>query len=1127
MFNPSDIYTESNFSNLFGCWTSPVTKFDTSSFYNWEQDNIPIVELEERTELLWERLGHPTSAVDGFSFVVSADATDECNSNIFTTLSGCLEKLPEVINSPYLIEVASFGELGELNLSNKIFGANGSIEIINRNYAKIHPLGYLNGSLTAYPPLNYCEYYNGGYLTSSLAITDEGDFGLLPSIPNHFRLAKVLSLNSTLVSSNIFDQRYVNNITVFNRSSVITNNTRMTVSLADTNTIASAFTQFNDFSAAFTPYEYSPDGSYNEFLDTYDVTSNYSQFDMKLDDSEGVAALIYANRLSKISVNNCNGKIYIRNFTVDGGGDFSGTERGIDIRNSNVLLEDCTTARCRKSGLYAENSNVILTRSFAAYRTYDFDSDSNRVGAPLETKLSNDYYHVEVNNLGAGIDLVNSNLTISSTYDREYETLSSMSDKVFGNAGINFIFLPTAGNIFCLSRNDVGIRAVNSTINGGLNELIENKFTQFDNKYHIYNLFLELNSDYGMLLENSKFNFSGRLLTLSNLIGLEANNSILELDNYVTQYNNLEGIRLNNSILKYNKDSYKPDVVALDTNSNRVSQLSLHWNGSNLLCNNSIIEPVIVSSVSSTFGRVTISPSLDEVTPQVRVLNNSFVHLINVASEVGNSNLITSDSVKGTSFFVDNNSKLLLRGTSEHPTTIIGPNSFTSQNNKAGLCAKNNSTITLQGPTLLVDHGVALLAEDSSTIEISPVQDGGKLLVSSFNLESPLNHTIVEIHSTRAGIVLNNNSNLKVKDLGNYDALWLNGTYGDEARLNSFDYTPDATYFSGGSLQFYPNPNLQSLYSVNAGIESLGKDIYDSLPTMESNGFNYIIHDISNPNKFSFSSYTNGGMCVRALNNSNIDLKNVHFPCGWWDASDVIYTSSGQDNYCSKTFIWNIADSSKLNADYISVNKKHPADSGYFGPSGVWTATASGAPSSTPDTGTVSLLDYYGACPSSSIHLYAQTSATNRGPFRLYFSIDPAINWAVLNTNGDYDGYFNQVYAQGYQASGNLIISGLGVSGNYKNVYLYNSQTSSVHASGFYYASSIINEPRTTRVMLDDSAANCFANAKHNSVGKSGLAKLVNIHYPIANEFGGESSETKTHGNGVKSVNKFDLEGDN
>lgn len=119
MLNPSDLYVSGGSNDLLVCWTDKVTKYDASSFYNWEQDNLPLHDLDERTHLLWEKLGHPTSSVGGFTFIVSADATDSCNPLVFTTLSGCIAALPEVINYPILIEVASFGNLGGIDLSNK------------------------------------------------------------------------------------------------------------------------------------------------------------------------------------------------------------------------------------------------------------------------------------------------------------------------------------------------------------------------------------------------------------------------------------------------------------------------------------------------------------------------------------------------------------------------------------------------------------------------------------------------------------------------------------------------------------------------------------------------------------------------------------------------------------------------------------------------------------------------------------------------------------------------------------------------------------------------------------------------------------------------------------------------
>jgi hypothetical protein len=49
MLNPSDVYVSGGSNNLLVCWTDKVTKYDASSFYNWEQDNLPLHDLDERT----------------------------------------------------------------------------------------------------------------------------------------------------------------------------------------------------------------------------------------------------------------------------------------------------------------------------------------------------------------------------------------------------------------------------------------------------------------------------------------------------------------------------------------------------------------------------------------------------------------------------------------------------------------------------------------------------------------------------------------------------------------------------------------------------------------------------------------------------------------------------------------------------------------------------------------------------------------------------------------------------------------------------------------------------------------------------------------------------------------------
>ena len=234
------------------------------------------------------------------------------------------------------------------------------------------------------------------------------------------------------------------------------------------------------------------------------------------------------------------------------------------------------------------------------------------------------------------------------------------------------------------------------------------------------------------------------------------------------------------------------------------------------------------------------------------------------------------------------------------------------------------------------------------------------------------------------------------------------------------------------------------------------------------------------------------------------------------------YDAFGADGACSRLHIWNIADTSQLNAKYITVSGSHPRDAGYYGPSGTWGNNA--APAGTPDTDTLSVLDYYGS-DASNENTFGQDVTRNFGAFRLYFSVDPAVNY-LIDPTSIVSGVPYQIFSQGYNFSGNL--SGPGnVSAFYTSILEKADGTGAANPSSFYFASAMMHSPTTVKAILDDSASNTFANAKHNSVGKSGLAKVVHIYNAYDETFGGDSVLTKDTGNGLGSVNNFDLEKDN
>ena len=61
-----------------------VRKYTASSFYNWEQDNIPIEDLESRTDALALNTGQLSTSIEGVTMVLSstADTTISVYDNI-------------------------------------------------------------------------------------------------------------------------------------------------------------------------------------------------------------------------------------------------------------------------------------------------------------------------------------------------------------------------------------------------------------------------------------------------------------------------------------------------------------------------------------------------------------------------------------------------------------------------------------------------------------------------------------------------------------------------------------------------------------------------------------------------------------------------------------------------------------------------------------------------------------------------------------------------------------------------------------------------------------------------------------------------------------------------------------
>ena len=1172
MLNPSDVYVTGGSDKLLVCWTDKVTKYDASSFYNWEQDNLPLHDLDERTQLTWEKFGHPTSALTGMSFIVSADASDSCSPLYFTTLSACVAALPEVINYPILVEVASFGNLGGLEISNKSFGPNGALEIINRNCSFGGAID-VNGSAMSvqqpdhtYSPLGPTQIYLASAITPAGSISATAHHGIsaVPSLAFDAQTARIYS-NNEFISSSYGDGSGWNDARydtaqhyVFSRQVDGNKNNRLTASLSCTadpwlasghwGSVVATYATVSSLN--FTPF----DSLRTTEMNAYDAsTLNYRTGNELpwgvIDTTAGAAAFAYFNNLDYIKINECNGPIYIRNFNVDTNHVYG---RGIEIKNSKVNLERCSVSRANEAGLYADNSEVNLLRGFVAYRNYKL-VDGARTGTRYAEKrvgiISPPSGHAG-RELGAGIYATNATVNFKSTYQRDLDKSLEASAiyENYINLASGAFPAPSMESLYCMSRNDIGIHAVNSKILGGRVETGGSSTLFWRDGTQVFS---ELNTEAGIRLENSVLENSGRLLLDGNFIGLDSYASKLFVDSLAARYNQTTGLKMNESSLTYNKDFYQGYLgTAADTVGPEqyvMSQLAFAMNGADIYASQSEILPVVANGMPDVYQMVYTSgafgfgesASLEhaQLVPSIQAKNNSNLDLVHLHIDRAMTDATNRQNL-GLFVNCDDNSTVTCRGSKEYANVFAGPDDSTGlkQLHVAGLYCNNNSTIKLQGPTASYQVGVNALSDNNSNIEITPHLDSdGELLVSAFTLSDTGNHTMVELHSTRACLVANRNSTLVIEDLGDKSVNWT--TSGQNAIR---DFSGQPLYTQGGFLQFYPN----AAYQINNG------DVAHKLtaPTtpykfhaqanMPNKAYSYL-YDTSD--KDSFDEVTTGGMCVRAVENSLVQANNVHFPAGWKNTSAVVYDLDGISPLpgpnCSRLFIWNIADNSLLKASYLSVSGNYPASAGYYGPSGIWEGTtagvaASGAPHSTPDTSSLSVLDYYGI---TDQHKYGQPKRQNHGVFRLYFSTDPAVNYLVTSgdsagaASGNLNGFARQVFAQGYNFSGTLSAAG----NSEFNGSSYTSLLRSVEgglehvaASGFYYASAMVLSPNTIKAVLDDSAANTFANAKHNSVGKSGLAKVVSIYLP-AKVLGGDSWAGYSYGKGLASTNNFDLDKDN
>ncbi|MAO24435.1 MAG: hypothetical protein CMJ25_27125 [Phycisphaerae bacterium] len=1119
-FNQNDIYTSSGNVMLFNSWTPYVSKFDTSTFYNWEQDNVPLYDLEERTYELWEQGGFATSAgVPGLALTVSADATPEeflVNSNIFTDLSSAIAAIPKVVRFPVLVEVGNYRDIGPLELHNFRIEEGGSIEIINRCFART---------------------YNA---SSDVRTTGADGVYSMPTAISSLDLSNTFNDTSCVhIGANVFvsggsDSRLTQVNSVFYPSHTL-RSAPLTVTLEDGSFITSTSNQFapNAFEGAGVDLTIA-----GSDISGFNTDTGGSLARTSVQASDRISGNVYGNTCTRISVKNCDGPIYIRNFFVDSA---KLNPVGIEVNNSKVLIENCTSIRAQEAGFKFSNSEVTLSRSAFAYRNYKEATATTR-----ESEL------------GTGFHFINSDVLVSSL------PLDVTSTSV-GDTGAQ-----GRDATVIASRNTRGFVLDNSKLRGGV------KRSSSSNAETGGTVCSELNTSAGIVLNNSNIDLKGLIDVFGNDVGLETNSSFLKYENMTFDGNQTKGITSLNSAIRYASD-------AIQENSVR-RQLEFSGNSVHLdLKAGSTFDFDVTDTVPSSYGNSFFRNAFAG-TPAVFVDNNSTADLIKPYIDV--TDVIGTGTVYGRAIKATNGSTATLNGAENGATFILGPSQYATQRTMAGACADKNSTINFHGPTAVAQFGVNVLAKDNSVMNFEPRRvEGSYVPDQSFGLSSPLNHTTVELHSTRSCLVAQRNSTVNMRDLGAFNANWGSTTSGAFILETTNYQLPLSGSVSGGSMQFFANPQDET--AIGNGLNTIGSVTVPVIPTLAGRTNTLIINDDGylSPDYTVRGDISQGGVCLRAVESSVVNTNNVHFPVpvNASPADGLYYDVSG--DLCDRFNIWNIADDSRLNASYVSLSGMHPISCEQHGPSALYLGEdgpASGAPSGTPDTGALSILDAFGAgsavwvvpsgvdvnsqfnrfYPVSGDGLNPETASAlagaginvsgneprlfgvsggynNRGFFRLYWTPKSSARLLQNDVGGavTFSGVVGpayQTFAQGYNCSGDLsaiVPEGEVNAGAVAPDLLKlsfdsdgNGIPDKLWTSGFYYCGEMLEE-NPTQCILEESAADMFANARNASVNFAGTPRKTTIYSDTTDRIG--ESYPGDQIRGFKSASIFDLSRDN
>ena len=1057
-----------------------INKYHASQFYNWEQDNIPITDLETRTNTLGAALGLFETTVDGVSLVV--DGTDVSAQSRYVDVSSALALLPKTITFPVLVEVCTYGDLGDLNLENFTLKGRGSLEIINRNYAADTP-GFAGIDSKAHGVST--AVYPWGATTIVHSVSSNSLYADIIDAEDARNARDCYNLTHWNTNAKLISYPHLDSSKPLTEPTFQVSGTPGHPGLLDSGTAT-------DFVFSATHYVDSTvstvggDSNPNEFANAPQTSFRSTSYHtIPAINNTGLVTYLYGNHFSKVKVENCKGsQIQIKGFCVDGGGLNANSEVahinpvGFDIQNSDIVLTSCASFRNSDVGFRVDNSNVLIEGGIIGHRNYPFDG-SSRIGITGVDEY--DIWNLDYK--GHGFEAYRSHII----FDQDADPLNVKGTSHLGKHGFVMSNNNGDGWHFDSCKISGGVGGHNTGVEQGAGPLdfqttqIIGAFNKgngiiFDDSQSTYTGLLRAqgNSDNGVTMVKSKVGAMGVISELNNHIGLKINSSEFIYNLGASLFTSGYDVNAGSWETRAGHSFLTPAVCVQDNglgnlkimDNSKFSNYPLDYQGrrSGLIGGrqNNTTTWAMQAANASVLG-VSATDYEKGNLPLIHVTNSSYARFLGLAAygdvkPLATTRFGTLAPSKGRVVSVTNNSKVDLYGTSAFSTVITNQADYTdleefkSSWNKAAIYAGDNSKIRISGPSKISQFGVATLAENNSTIEVGPAYDSNGTYDLSLNPTDVHGQTMLDIQATRACMVASNSSTLHLSKCG--------APVSQLSSINTASLNLDDTgYHVSSYIQFYPHGFTHAAYETDGG-KWCDQDFKARLSTPGALNRKIMGLDAATPNYQNHASATTGGMCVRAVGGSNVKVDQVNFEV-WLECgalSGAYYNIEGSGNegigvyngsaYGSPTLsddnilgtktehwggsqlhMWNIADNSRIMASNITINNTDGSATEYHGPAGSW-----GSPVNYDNN--MGPLDYYGPAGAYTQEYLLDSSAlANYGPFRLLTGVNSdlmaynegtskalnvAVDFGTVNTGPSSLGGspIAQINAQGYASPG-------------------------------------------------------------------------------------------------------------